>query len=94
MPIVSKTRAQFLVLPLPSWWPLAPWPIPFTAGHLQEALDEIEGFFLSRTVWDALKTIFLSMPLSSFTSPAVLANVIEEWAKENNQTPWAVTEPE
>jgi hypothetical protein len=94
MPVVNKTRAQFLVLPLPSWRPIAPWPIPFTAGHLQQALDELEEFVLSKTVWQSLKNMFLAMPLSVFTSAAVMANAIEEWCKANEQTAWAVTEPE
>lgn len=94
MPVINTTRAQFLVLPLPSWFPLAPWPIPFTAGHLQEALDEIEEFVFSREVWQSLKNMFLAMPLSSFTGPEVMADAIEEWCKANGQTAWAVTEPE
>lgn len=96
MPVVNKTKSQFLVLPLPSWWigtmPL--WPTPFTSDHLQEALDKLEEFLEGPTVWQAVKDIFLSMPLSSFTSAQSFADVIEQYCLDNDLTAWAVEDPQ
>lgn len=94
MPIVNKTKAEFLVIPLPAWWPgaLSPWPCPFTAGNLQTALDIIEPIIEGPGFWNALKTIFLSMPLSGFTGPSVFAQAIDDYCAANNLTAWEVEE--
>jgi hypothetical protein len=97
MPVVNKTKAEFLVLPLPPWFPIGaitPWPNPFTAGNLQSVLDKLEPLVESESVWDAIKTIFLSMPLSGFTSPNDFAAVIEGYCTERNLSAWEVEEPQ
>lgn len=94
MPVINKTRSQFLVLPVPSWFPVAPFPYPFTAGNLQEVLDAIEDFVLGDSAWSAIKAILFGMDLSSFTSPESFASVIDSYCASNNLSAWAVEEPQ